>query len=383
MKLVIPKGATSRIVTVFIRDSSSTTGAGLGSLTNASSIVGGFVREGSTGVALAVDEDVTTEGTYQAPSAQGKVRIGTPANMRTGTYELHFHNNLWATGAETVTITLGGATNMAPLNIEVQLSDPVRGLGAPTALPNAAADAAGGLPISDAGGLDLDAQIGTDIDNLVSRLGTPSNLGGGATVAANLADIESQTDDIGVAGAGLTDLGGMSTTMKGQVQTEAEDALAAVGVTTTVTGRIDAAISTRFASSAAPSNFSSLGINASGHISRVTLVDTTTTNTDMLTQANVRSAVGLASANLDTQLDALPTAAENATAVLTTAMTEAYATDGSTATLAQINYMIWSAVCQFDISGTTMTLRKLDGSTSAMTVTLNDSENPTSRTRAS
>lgn len=30
-----------------------------------------------------------------------------------------------------------------------------------------------------------------------------------------------------------------------------------------------------------PSNFASLGINASGHVSRVTLVDTTTTNTDM------------------------------------------------------------------------------------------------------
>jgi hypothetical protein len=30
-----------------------------------------------------------------------------------------------------------------------------------------------------------------------------------------------------------------------------------------------------------PANFASLGINASGHISRVTLVDTTTTNTDM------------------------------------------------------------------------------------------------------
>ena len=44
-----------------------------------------------------------------------------------------------------------------------------------TALPNAAADAAGGLPISDAGALDLDAQIGTDIDNLVTRLGTPLN----------------------------------------------------------------------------------------------------------------------------------------------------------------------------------------------------------------
>jgi hypothetical protein len=44
------------------------------------------------------------------------------------------------------------------------------------------------------------------VDDLESRLGTPSNLGGGATVAANLSDIEGQTDDIGAAGAGLTSL---------------------------------------------------------------------------------------------------------------------------------------------------------------------------------
>lgn len=42
------------------------------------------------------------------------------------------------------------------------------------------------------------------VDDLESRLGTPSNLGGGATVAFNLSDIEAQTDDIGAAGAGLT-----------------------------------------------------------------------------------------------------------------------------------------------------------------------------------
>lgn len=131
-----------------------------------------------------------------------------------------------------------------------------RGL-AGTALPAAAADAAGGLPISDAGGLDLDAvgaavtsgthgnaalktlidavdnfvdteigaiqttlgtpastSISADIlvlDNLVddleSRIGTPSNFGSGATLSANLVDIEGQTDDIGAAGAGLTAIG--------------------------------------------------------------------------------------------------------------------------------------------------------------------------------
>ena len=46
----------------------------------------------------------------------------------------------------------------------------------------------------------------TLVDDLESRIGTPSNLGSGATVAANLVDIEGQTDDIGAAGAGLTAL---------------------------------------------------------------------------------------------------------------------------------------------------------------------------------
>ena len=44
---------------------------------------------------------------------------------------------------------------------------------------------------------------------------------------------------IGAAGAGLTDLGGMSTTMKGQVQTECDDAIAA-RFTFTVAGFVDA-----------------------------------------------------------------------------------------------------------------------------------------------
>lgn len=45
------------------------------------------------------------------------------------------------------------------------------------------------------------------VDDLETRLGTPSNLGSGATVAANLVDVEGQTDDIGAAGVGLTEAG--------------------------------------------------------------------------------------------------------------------------------------------------------------------------------
>lgn len=70
-------------------------------------------------------------------------------------------------------------------------------LAATNPLPNAAADGAGGLPISDAGGLDLDAldsnvsAILTDTGTtLPGVLGTPSDFGSGtSTLAANLQDM--------------------------------------------------------------------------------------------------------------------------------------------------------------------------------------------------
>jgi len=77
-----------------------------------------------------------------------------------------------------------------------------------------------------------------------------------------------------------------------------------------------------------------------------------------------------------------PTKAEM-DAMWTTAMTESYASDGATMTPAQSLYMILCAVSEFAISSTTITGKKVDGSTTAMTWTINDATNPTSRTRAS
>lgn len=124
-KLFFNKAEENLIAIVFIQDSSSSVGAGLGSLDENSSIAGGYVKRNGTGVALAVDENVTTEGTYQAPSTAAQVRIGTVANMPTGFYELHFHNSL-LTLADYLVIGLGGASNMAPLNLEFRLHDPIR-----------------------------------------------------------------------------------------------------------------------------------------------------------------------------------------------------------------------------------------------------------------
>lgn len=77
-----------------------------------------------------------------------------------------------------------------------------------------------------------------------------------------------------------------------------------------------------------------------------------------------------------------PTASEIFTAVATTAVTESYATDGSAPTFTQALMLIQQILSELAVSGTTATVKKLDGSTTAATLTLNDGTNPTSITRA-
>lgn len=191
-KFILPKGETSVILVVFIQDSSATDGSGLGSLDQTSSIVGGYVRRNGTGVALAVDQNVTTEGTYEAPSTAGQVRIGTPANMRTGYYELHFHNNLFAAGSDYVTISLGGASNMAELGIEVQLTDVDLNdstRGGMSALPNASAGGNGGVPTVNANNYVAGVQGTKNTFDALNDIaaGAAMNLSDGAITDAKIA----------------------------------------------------------------------------------------------------------------------------------------------------------------------------------------------------
>jgi len=174
-----------------------------------------------------------------------------------------------------------------------------------------------------------------------------------------------------------------------------------------------------------PTNFASLGINSSGHISRVTLVDTTTTNTDMRgtdgaalasawtsTRADYLDSVLLAVNNnrtvqvtgshrvaadmhesqpgsihattfeagaIDAAALAADAANEIAGAVLTTAMTESYRATNAAPTLAQAAFELIAHMGEASISGTTKTLKKIDGTT-AKTFTLDSSTTPTSIT---
>lgn len=143
MKLDIQVAATSQTVNVFIQDSSSTTGAGLSGLVyNSSGLTAYYAlpKAASAAITLATLAAVTS-----AYSSGGFKEIDA-TNMK-GWYRLDIPDAALASG-RFVSIHLFGATNMAPLPIEIELTawnnqDAVR--GGMTALPNANAEAAGGL----------------------------------------------------------------------------------------------------------------------------------------------------------------------------------------------------------------------------------------------
>lgn len=117
-----------------------------------------------------------------------------------------------------------------------QIYDEVAGLNGGALLDAAGVRSAVGLASAnlDTQLTTIDDLIDTEIGTIITRLGTPSDLGGGATVAANLADIEAQTDDIGAAGAGLTAaddailaaIAALNNISAAQVNAEVVDALA-------------------------------------------------------------------------------------------------------------------------------------------------------------
>lgn len=161
---IVKKGSTDRSVPMYAFD--NTTGLPKVDLAyNSSGIDLWYRREGAavtsiTEATLASAGAAHSDGGFIAV-AHGEYRLDLPdAAFSTGANYVDYGGT--ATGFTLV----GGRVRL----VNIDLEDAVRaGL---TALPNAAADAAGGLPISDAGGLDLDAQVGTKINDILTDTGT-------------------------------------------------------------------------------------------------------------------------------------------------------------------------------------------------------------------
>lgn len=118
MKQLLKKGATDQSVVIFIPDSSSTTGAGKTGLAyNTASLVCYYVRPGSAAAQLTL----ATQTVTGAHSDGGFVEVD--ATNMPGFYRLDLSDAILATGVNSVAMMLKGASGMAPVPIEIQLTD--------------------------------------------------------------------------------------------------------------------------------------------------------------------------------------------------------------------------------------------------------------------
>ena len=102
------------------------------------------------------------------------------------------------------------------------------------------------------------------------------------------------------------------------------------------------------------------------------------TNCDLLGVAASSS-----TADIDIQPVIIYTRTLAAEDIMTTQMTESYAADGVAPTPAQALLLIQQMLTEKNVTGTTVSVKKLDGTTEAFTCTLNDNNYPTAVTRSS
>lgn len=300
-------GATSQTDDVFIPDSSKTDGSGLSGLAYNTSGLKAYYRLGATGSATAITLATQTVG--GAFSSGGFVEIDA-TNMK-GQYRFDIPNAVFASGGVTVTIYFYGATNVAPTIVQYEVVaynpyDAVR-LGL-TALPNANAEAAGGLYTRGTGAGQIKQDANGRIDsNLVAILGTTLTETAGQIAAAfkklfNVATPTAQTDNLPLntdyTSARATKLDNLDATVSSRgtsnlTQTQVTGGAYSVQSASCVLGdariaHLDADVSSRMATFTLPTNFSALLIGAGGHISNVDTLTTYTGNTPQTGDAFAR-----------------------------------------------------------------------------------------------
>lgn len=118
MKLALKGGATDVTLYVFVQDTSQTDGSGLtGLVWNTSGLTCYYVRERGTPTALTL----ATLASATAAHADGGFIAADGTNMP-GVYRLDLSDTIIASGSDSAVLMLKGATNMAPVLVEIQLT---------------------------------------------------------------------------------------------------------------------------------------------------------------------------------------------------------------------------------------------------------------------
>lgn len=188
MKLQKVLGATSEIWQVFVRDSSSTTGGGLtGLVFNSASLTAYYHRDTDT-TATAITLVTMTVGTF---TSSGFKEID--ATNMPGWYQFCPPNAALASGAKSVGIHLKGATNMAPLPIEVQLTavnhdsatsflTGVNGIAPPTNWNLSSIDASGRVDLGKWVGVAPNALVSGKVDATLAIRGNTAQAGAAGSI---------------------------------------------------------------------------------------------------------------------------------------------------------------------------------------------------------
>lgn len=366
MKLSIKAGSTSQTVNVFIRDSSSTTGAGLTGLVFNSA---GLTAYYALPKAAAVSITLATLAAITTAYASGGFKEVDATNMP-GWYRLDLPDAAIASG-RFVSLHLKGATNMAPLPVEIELTgwdnqDAVR--GGLTSLPNVAAGASGGLPLS------VDASGRVDVLKINGTSQTARDIGASVLLSAGTGT--GQLDfTSGVVKANATQFAGQTITAGAGVtipSSIASPTNITAGTITTVTNLTNAptagdftatmktSIGTAVAASAVASVTGNVGGNVTGSVGSVV--------------GAVGSVTGLTASNLDVAVStrlasasytAPPTSTQNADALLNRDMSAVSDTNARSPLNA---FRILRN--KMSSSGGTLTVTKEDDTTTAWTAAL-------------
>lgn len=386
MELTLKAGATSQSIPVSIQDSSSTTGAGLSGLAfNTAGLTAYYLRAGGSPTAITLATLAAINSAYSS----GGFKEADATNMK-GVYRLDLPDAAMAAGAAWVAIYLYGATNMVPVRALIFL----------TAVDHQSATAfVSSVPAVVGAVGSVTGNVGGNVTGSVGSVATggiaAASFAAGAIDAAAIA-----ADAIGsseLAASAVTEIqSGLSTldaagvrTAVGLASANLDAQLAAIaGYIDTEVAAILAAVDTEVA--AIKTKTDQLTFTTANQVdaNALSLADGVITAAkiaaDAITAAKI-AADAITSAKIATDaIDADSLAADAVTEIFTkiftTALTESYRSAGSPGTLAQYVHEIIAHLGEMSISGTTKTLKKLDGSTTAKTYTLNDATTPTAIT---
>lgn len=352
MSRIIAKGAVDQSIYVEVLDSTSTTGGRKTGLAyNTASLTAYYVRNGGSATSITL----ATLAAANSAHSDGGFKEVDSTNMP-GVYRLDLPDAAVASGADSVVITLRGATGMVQVSAEIQLT----GFDHQVATPAVNVTQFGGSNGTFSSGrpeVNTSHWGGTAVASAVVSANAIQI--SGDSVAADNA--ESFFDGTGY--AGTNNVIPTVTTVTTATNVTTVNGLAA-GVITAASIAADAITDAKVASDvtiasvtgAVGSVTGNVGGNVSGSVGSVTAAVTVGTNNDKT--GYTLSATGSA------------------------ALTEGYAALGAAGTLPQILYEIRALLAEKSISTTTLTTKKLDGTTTAATYTLDDATTPSSITRA-